>query len=57
MAITSPHANRNTFVSPYINCPTPIIATAGYNKLLINTSCGGAAPPAMAGLVGVISMP
>ena len=57
IAITSPYANRNTFVSPYINCPTPIVATAGYNNLLINPSYGGAAPPAVAGLVGVVSMP
>jgi hypothetical protein len=57
IAITSPCANRNTFVSPYINCPTPIVATAGYNNLLISPSYGGAAPPAMAGLVGVVSMP
>jgi hypothetical protein len=31
--------------------------TAGYNNLLINPSYGGAAPSAMAGLVGVVSMP
>ena len=29
LTITSPNASRNTFVSPYFNCPTPIVATGG----------------------------
>jgi hypothetical protein len=37
--------------------PSPIVATAGYNNLMINPSYGGAAQPAMAGLIGVVSMP
>jgi hypothetical protein len=35
LTINSPYANRNTFVSPYFNCPTPIVATAGYSNLLL----------------------
>ena len=57
LTITSPYANRNTFVSPYFNCPTPIAATVGYSNLLINPSYGAAQPPAMSSLVGLVSIP
>jgi hypothetical protein len=57
LAITSPYANRNTFVSPYFNCPTPIVATAGNSNLLINPSYGAAPPPVMGTLVGMVSIP
>ena len=40
LTINSPYANHNTFVSPYFNCPTPIVATAGYSNLLLNPSYG-----------------
>jgi hypothetical protein len=57
LTITSPYANRNTFVSPYFNCPTPIVATAGDSNLLLNPSYGAAAPPAPGSLVGIVSLP
>jgi hypothetical protein len=57
LTINSPYANRNTFVSRYFNCPTPIVATAGDSNLLLNPSHGAAPPPAPGSLVGVISLP
>jgi hypothetical protein len=57
LTINSPYANRNTFVSPYFNCPTPIVATAGNSSLLLNPSYGAAAPPAPRSLTGVVSLP
>jgi hypothetical protein len=57
LTINSPYTNRNTFVSPYFNCPTPIVATAGYSNLLLNPSYGAAPPPELGSLVGVISLP
>jgi hypothetical protein len=57
LTISSPYANRNTFVSPYFNCPTPIVATAGDRNLLLNPSYGAAQPPAPSSLTGVISLP
>ena len=57
LGITSPYANRNTFVSPYFNCPTPIVATAGVQNLLLNPSWGASPPPDMSTLVGVVSIP
>jgi len=57
LTINSPYANRNTFVSPYFNCPVPIVATAGYSNLLLNPSYGAAQPPTMSSLVGVVSIP
>jgi hypothetical protein len=40
LAITSPHTNRNTFVSPYFNFLTPIVATAGEHNVLLNSGYG-----------------
>lgn len=57
LTINSPYANRNTFVSPYFNSPTPIVATAGNSNLLINPSYGAAPPPLMGTLVGMVSIP
>jgi hypothetical protein len=57
LTISSPYANRNTFVSPYFNCPTPIVATAGDRNLLLNPSYGAAQPPASGSMVGVLSLP
>lgn len=51
LAISSPSAQRNTWVSPYLNCPTPLTATAGASNLLINSL-----PPSLSG-TGVISIP
>src|SRR5215831_12904400 len=46
LAITSPYASRNTFVSPYFNCPTAILASAGNSNMLLNPSYGAGQPPA-----------
>jgi hypothetical protein len=32
LTINSPYADRNTFGSPYFNCPTPIVATVGQQQ-------------------------
>jgi hypothetical protein len=56
LTIHSPYANHNSFVSPYFNCPTPIVASGSYN-LLFNPSSGAASPPNMASLTGVMSFP
>src|SRR6516164_8022309 len=57
LAITSPYANRNTFVSPYFNCPTPILATAGNSNMLLNPSYGAGQPPAPGSQTGVLTLP
>src|SRR6516162_11647453 len=57
LTINSPYANRNTFVSPYFNCPTPIVASAGSSNLMLNPSYGAASPPNIATLTGVMSFP
>jgi len=57
MAIWSPYANRNTFVSPYFNCPTPIVATAGNSNMLLNASYGAAQPPAPGSQTGILTLP
>ena len=57
LAITSPYANRNTFVSPYINCPTPIVATAGDSNMLLNPSYGAAQPPPRGSQTGILTLP
>jgi len=57
LAITSPYANRNTFVSPYFNCPTPIVATAGSSNMLLNPSYGAAKPPAPGSQTGILTLP
>jgi hypothetical protein len=57
LGITSPYANRNTFVSPYFNCLVPLIATAGERNLLLNPSYGASQPPDMSKLAGMMSIP
>jgi len=57
LAITSPYANRNTFVSPYFNCPTAILATAGNSNMLLNPSYGAGQPPAPGSQTGVLTLP
>ena len=57
LAIASPYANRNTFVSPYFNCPTPIVATAGDSNMLLNPSYGAGQPPAPGSQTGVLTLP
>jgi hypothetical protein len=55
--INSPYANHNSFVSPYFNCPTPIVASGSYSNLLLNPSSGASSPSNMASLTGVMSFP
>jgi hypothetical protein len=57
LTITSPYANRNTFVSPYFNCPTPIVATAGDSNMLLNPSYGAGQPPAPGSQTGILTLP
>jgi hypothetical protein len=57
LAITSPYANRNTFVSPYFNCPTAIVATAGNSNMLLNPSYGAGQGPAPGSQTGVLTLP
>jgi len=57
LTITSPYANRNTFVSPYLNCPTPIVATAGDSNMLLNPSYGAGQPPARGSQTGILTLP
>ena len=57
MANWSPYAHRNTFVSPYVNCPTPIVATAGNSNMLLNASYGAAQPPAPGSQTGILTLP
>lgn len=57
LAIDSPYANRNTFVSPYFNCQTPIAAVAGEKNVLFNPSWGASPPPDLGSMVGVSSVP
>ena len=57
LAIASPYASRNTFVSPYFNCPTAIVATAGDSNMLVNPSYGAARPPAPGSQTGILTIP
>src|SRR5215469_1050350 len=57
LAITSPYASRNTFVSPYFNCPTAILASAGNSNMLLNPSYGAGQPPAPGSQTGVLTLP
>ena len=42
LGITFAHDGENSFVSPYLNCPTAVSATASMRNLLINPDYGGA---------------
>ena len=57
LSITSLYANRNTFSSPYFNCPTPIVATAGERNMLLNPSYGAAPSPAPGSQTGILTLP
>jgi hypothetical protein len=57
LEINSPYANRNTFVSPYFNCPTSIVATAGASNMLLNPSYGAGSPPAPGSQTGILTLP
>ena len=58
LAITSPSANHNTFVSPYFVCPTAVAATSGASNLLFNPLYGGGTrPPAPGSQIGILTLP
>ena len=58
LAITSPSANHNTFVSPYFVCPTAVAATSGASNLLFNPLYGGGTrPPAPGSQTGILTLP
>ncbi len=57
LAITSPSANHNTFVSPYFTCPTPLAATEGAANLLLNPLYAGVPAPAAGSQTGVVTIP
>lgn len=58
LAINSPSASHNTFVSPYFVCPTAIAAAAGASNLLFNPLYGGdTQAPAPGSQTGILTLP
>ena len=58
LAITSPSASHNTFVSPYFVCPTAIAATSGASNLLFNPLYGGGtSAPTPGSQIGILTLP
>jgi hypothetical protein len=57
LVITSPRAAHNTFVSPYMACPTAVDATAGNATLLVNPLFAGSVKRNFAAAVGVGKLP
>ena len=58
LAITSPSANHNTFVSPYFVCPIAIAASSGASNLLFNPLYGGGtSAPAPGSQTGILTLP
>jgi hypothetical protein len=58
LAITSPSASHNTFVSPYFVCPTAIVASGGASNLLFNPLYGGGtSAPAPGSQTGILTLP
>jgi hypothetical protein len=58
LAITSPTASHNTFVSPYFVCPTAVTANSGTSNLLFNPLYGGGTrPPAPGSQTGIVTLP
>jgi hypothetical protein len=58
LAITSPSATHNTFVSPYFVCPTAIVASSGASNLLFNPLYGGGtSAPAPGSQTGILTLP
>ncbi len=58
LAISSPAANHNTFVSPYFVCPTAIAAVSGSSNLLFNPLYGGGTrAPAPGSQKGILTLP
>jgi hypothetical protein len=58
LAITSPSASHNTFVSPYFVCPTAVAAASGTSNLLFNPLYGGGTrAPAPGSQTGIVTLP
>ncbi len=57
LVITSPRAAHNTFVSPYMACPTGVDATAGNATELVNPLFAGSVKRNFAAAVGVGTLP
>ncbi len=58
LAITSPSASHNTFISPYFVCPTAIAAVSGASNLLFNPLYGGGTrAPALGSQTGIVTLP
>jgi hypothetical protein len=58
LAITSPSAVHNTFVSPYFVCPTAVAASSGASNLLFNPLYGsGTRAPAPGSQTGILTLP
>ena len=57
LVIASSNAAHNTFISPYMACPTAIAATAGNTTELINPLFAGNVKTQFAASVGLITIP
>jgi hypothetical protein len=58
LAITSPAAVHNTFVSPYFVCPTAIVASSGSSNLMFNPLYGsGTKAPVPGSQTGILTLP
>ena len=57
LVITAPMAAHNTFVSPYMACPTGVDATAGNATQLVNPLFAGSVKQAFAAAVGIGTIP
>jgi hypothetical protein len=58
LAITTPSASHNTFVSPYFVCPTAIAASSGSSNLMFNPLYGsGTKAPVPGSQTGILTLP
>lgn len=57
LAITSPQATHNTFLSPYFNCRQAVTSLNGSANLLVNPMSGGAVTTASSQWVGITVTP
>ncbi len=57
LVIASRNAAHNTFISPYMACPTAIDAVSGHTTRLVNPLCAGNVKKEFAAAVGVTSSP
>jgi Pectate lyase superfamily protein len=57
LVIAAPSAAHNTFVSPYLACPTAVDAAAGNGTILLNPLFAGNVTTKFAATVGVATLP